>query len=601
MLQRSIRRIARPAAQGLALVLTGAALAGCDSPETFDPNGSAAPAAPAAPAAAGFAGGIPFGTFNLPTTAFGDRYNGAHRNILPAELLDSLSAIQARGGRVVLVLAGGPNNYKDAEGHFSLELWRARVDRFKDVDFSSYVADETVFGHYLLDEPNDPSNWNGEPIPGDTVEAMARYSKQLWPDLATVVRAEPTYLANYGTEYRYLDAAWAQYVYRKGDVRDFISRNVSDAQSLGLGLVVGLNILGGGPGGVAMTAGELRDWGSVLLSSSYPCAFISWKYDTTYLAGSGIGEAMDALRSEAQARSSKTCRGSGAGPAPDPEPDPGPSSVAISWPAPEDITYGTALGAAQLNAVATADDQPVAGSFSYEPGSGTVLNAGEDQTLTVTFTPSDPNAYQSASASVQIDVLQAVPTLSWTVPAATLVGPLDNGLLAARATGVGGASVPGTFTYSPAAGQLLDATPSQVLSVSFAPSGSNYTAATKSVTLAVRYPWSGFFEPVNNPKVLNRAKAGTAIPVRFSLGGNRPAPVLAPGSPEVTSRTCPSWTTDAIEQTVSASTSSLRYEAATGQYVYTWKTASSWAGKCRRFSLVLKDGTRHEAIFRFVR
>jgi hypothetical protein len=431
---------------------------------------------------------------------------------------------------------------------------------------------------------------------------MARYSKQIWPELATVVRVEPAYLARSGIDYQYLDAAWAQYVYRKGDVQDFISRNVADAQSLGLGLVVGLNILAGGQGGVPMTATEVRDWGSVLLGSSYPCAFISWKYDATYLGSPDVGAAMDALRSQAQGRASRACAASGGSPPPpDPEPEPGSTPVTVTWADPQDITYGTALGAAQLDAAATAGGQTVAGSFSYSPGPGTVLDAGDNQTLTATFTPSDPDRYESATATAHIDVLQAAPTLTWVVPPATLVGPLDDALLTASATGVGGTALGGAFTYSPAGGQVLDASPAQVLSVSFQPTGGNYTAASKSVTLAVQYPWTGFFEPVDNGGVLNRAKAGTAIPVRFTLGGNRPVPILAPGSPEVSNVKCPSWPSDDIEQTVTASSSSLSYEAATGQYVYTWKTANSWANKCRRLTLVLKDGTRHEAVFRFVR
>jgi hypothetical protein len=89
--------------------------------------------------------------------------------------------------------------------------------------------------------------------------------------------------------------------------------------------------------------------------------------------------------------------------------------------------------------------------------------------------------------------------------------------------------------------------------------------------------------------------------VRFSLGGNRPAPVLAAGSPEITAVSCPKWSTDVIEHTVSASTSTLQYESSTERYVYTWKTQTSWAGECRRFRLVLKDGTSHEATLRFVR
>jgi hypothetical protein len=54
----------------------------------------------------------------------------------------------------------------------------------------------------------------------------------------------------------------------------------------------------------------------------------------------------------------------------------------ITWSAPADITYGTALSATQLNASATC---PV--RFVYSPAIGTVLNAGSSQTLSVTFTP----------------------------------------------------------------------------------------------------------------------------------------------------------------------------------------------------------------------
>ena len=139
MSQRHCRRIAPlPApphgAPALAVLALCATLLGCQEPGTLEP------AARLNPASVAFAGGIPFGVFQLPNTAFGDRYNGAHRNILPADLLASLSAIQSRGGRVVLVLAGGPNGYKDADGHFSFALWRSRVDRFKSVDFSPFVA-----------------------------------------------------------------------------------------------------------------------------------------------------------------------------------------------------------------------------------------------------------------------------------------------------------------------------------------------------------------------------------------------------------------------------------------------------------------------------
>jgi hypothetical protein len=136
---------------------------------------------------------------------------------------------------------------------------------------------------------------------------MAKYSKQLWPDMVTIVRAEPGYM---GTNHRYLDAAWAQYLSRKGTPEDYIRENVAEAQKRGLGLVVGLNFIKGGiPNLSTMTGSEVEAWGSALLSSSYPCAFISWQYNSSYLSSSGILAAMSALRRKAESRGTKSCRG----------------------------------------------------------------------------------------------------------------------------------------------------------------------------------------------------------------------------------------------------------------------------------------------------
>jgi hypothetical protein len=251
-----------------------------------------------------FAGGIPIGLASQPTSYYGNRYNGALRNIWPAYLLKELAGIKARGGKVVLAFAGSYRYYKDGSGHFSLDKWKQRINRFKGVNFSSYVNDGTIVGHYIIDEPNDPSNWGGRPIPPSTVEQMAQYSKSLWPGLVTIARVEPSYL----NTAHYLDAAWAQYVARKGAPDDYIRRNVNDAQNRGLSLVIGLNVLKGGYNGSKMTASQVQSWGSTLLNSSYPCAFISWQWNDTYLSSSGIKNAMDVLRNKAENRSNKTCR-----------------------------------------------------------------------------------------------------------------------------------------------------------------------------------------------------------------------------------------------------------------------------------------------------
>jgi len=317
------RRIARLRVPGCAAFLLALAACNGDSlaPSDTSPTSIESPTPSYASA---FAGGIPFGTFEQPNELFGSRYNGAMRIIGPTMLLSDLAAIKARGGRVVVNLSGGQRTFKDADGHFSFALWKQRVDRFKGIDFSSYVDDGTVIAHYLVDEPNDPANWNGVPISGATIDQMAQYSKQLWPKMATVVRTYPDYLAKWSGTYQYLDAAWAQYVYRKGPADEFIAQNVSDAKSKGLGLIVGLNILRGGPDGAAMTASQVQTWGSALLGSSYPCAFISWEYDARYLGAAAVQDAMDVLRAKAQNRSSASCRG-GSATAPPPDPVPSPT------------------------------------------------------------------------------------------------------------------------------------------------------------------------------------------------------------------------------------------------------------------------------------
>jgi hypothetical protein len=154
---------------------------------------------------------------------------------------------------------------------------------------------------------------------------MARYSKSIWPSMPTLVRAEP-YLIKWSGTYRYLDAAWAQYLWRKGDVHDYLDRNVREAQAMGLGLVVGLNLRhGGNPNLTWMSADEAESWGSALLSTSYACAFLSWQWDDGYFSQAAVGAAMDRLRSKAESRPMRSCTAGGDATPPPPPPPPPPS------------------------------------------------------------------------------------------------------------------------------------------------------------------------------------------------------------------------------------------------------------------------------------
>jgi Chitobiase/beta-hexosaminidase C-terminal domain/Bacterial Ig-like domain (group 2) len=153
------------------------------------------------------------------------------------------------------------------------------------------------------------------------------------------------------------------------------------------------------------------------------------------------------------------------------------ASPVITWPQPSAVQRGAALSATQLNATAN-----VPGAFSYSPAAGTVPPVGI-QALTATFTPSDATDYMSATAhnTLIVDAPgMSTPTIRWSTPAAISYGTaLSSAQLNATA------SVPGTFTYTPAAGTVLKAG-TQTLSAVFTPANTTtYSAATATVQLTV--------------------------------------------------------------------------------------------------------------------
>jgi hypothetical protein len=153
-----------------------------------------------------------------------------------------------------------------------------------------------------------------------------------------------------------------------------------------------------------------------------------------------------------------------------------PAAPAITWARPADIVYGTPLDPSQLDATAS-----VPGSFVYTPAAGAVLGAGRNQTLALTFTPIDANDYSTETATVPITVLPATPIIAWPPPLPFVYGtPLGPAQLDSIAT------VPGTFTYTPATGTVLAAGAAQTVLASFTPDDTtDYTANTASVLVNV--------------------------------------------------------------------------------------------------------------------
>lgn len=127
-------------------------------------------------------------------------------------------------------------------------------------------------------------------------------------------------------------------------------------------------------------------------------------------------------------------------------------------------------------------------------------------------------------------------------------------------------------------------------------------ATPVSFDVVVQYPWNGFFRPIDNLPTVNSVKAGSAVPVKFILGGNMGLAIFAQGYPRAVMMQCSGGALeDVIEETVTAGGSTLTYDTGSGQYVYVWKTDKAWAGSCRQLQLKLADDTLHVANFKFTK
>ncbi|HMG89014.1 MAG TPA: putative Ig domain-containing protein, partial [Chryseolinea sp.] len=179
-----------------------------------------------------------------------------------------------------------------------------------------------------------------------------------------------------------------------------------------------------------------------------------------------------------------------------------PVTPLITWATPSPIPVGTALSSAQLNATATHNGSPVAGTFVYTPSSGTVLPLGNGQQLSVAFTPSNNVLYTTANKTVTINVVPVslvTPLITWATPASITVGTALSGTQLNATASYNGTPVAGTFVYTPPSGTVLALGNAQQLSVAFTPSNSlTYTSANGSVLInVVSAPARVFYRALN--------------------------------------------------------------------------------------------------------
>ena len=155
-------------------------------------------------------------------------------------------------------------------------------------------------------------------------------------------------------------------------------------------------------------------------------------------------------------------------------------------------------------------------------------------------------------------------------------------------------SVPRLLHYD--SGQWQDATTSFTVSPNIV--CGSVSSLSPFAAVFIHYVFAGFFKPVDSFPTYNSVKAGSAVPVKFSLGGDKGLGIFAPGYPRSVPISCDSTApADATEPTVSSGGSSLSYDATTSQYTYVWKTDKAWATTCRQLVVRFVDLTEERANF----
>lgn len=115
-------------------------------------------------------------------------------------------------------------------------------------------------------------------------------------------------------------------------------------------------------------------------------------------------------------------------------------------------------------------------------------------------------------------------------------------------------------------------------------------------TYNVVYSFSGFDSPVSATGSVDNAKAGDALPLKFSLQGDKGFSIVTRTSWQPAS--CADWSSLG---TASTSQGRLSYNPSIDRYLDLVATDPSWKGSCRTVDLQWADGSHHSVRVRFTR
>ena len=273
--------------------------------------------------------------------------------------------------------------------------------------------------------------------------------------------------------------------------------------------------------------------------------------------------------------------------------------------------YSRALSAGEVTALA--GGQAAAGNVAQykfdEAGGSTLLDSSGNNRNGTVVVGTGGSTTSTATDAQTADRFWKLTRVDITAPVVNLACPAEPVVLGSTAAAAWSATdeANGSGLATAAEGSIGLDTSSVGAKTATVPAGTatdvaGNASAEVSCNYSVVYDWSGFLSPIDTGDVVNSVKAGSSVPVKFSLAGSQGDAILAADSPTVEFGPCsPSDEVDAIEQTATAGASGLSYDADSDVYTYVWKTAKSWTGQCGTLSVQLADGTTHTALFSFTK
>ena len=323
------------AARAALLLVAAVGTTSCDETDSPVSPEAAPPADLPAPTAAVSYSGIPYGPYDLwgnptelqwgpgPFTSSLD--NSSYPNSLPKRI----AAARQKRIRLVLAMTAGPSAYI-TNGKFDLAKWKAKLSTLNTSEVrkavADGVADGTVVGNKLIDEPDSPQ-WGGV-LTKSMIDGMAKYAKGMFPTLpmGVGVGASSFKWRSY-EKYQVLDWVSVQYVwnYNKGNINGWRDEVLNFARANGVTPMFSLNLLNGGvrdqtgawdcpnTGGKGtrtsfcrMTADQVRTYGKAVGPSG--CAMLMWRYDDAFMAKSANVSAFKDVATLLNSKPRRSCK-----------------------------------------------------------------------------------------------------------------------------------------------------------------------------------------------------------------------------------------------------------------------------------------------------